>query len=386
MADSPFSNRKHAATGPPLQPLRPSASPAQPSPSFLAELTPSGLFTNLFRVTVPPGSVGTVRSAPTYKAEKDEFDGWKKPVFYQARKFVYVFGPGVEQFSDRRFTSAIVTAETDRNFTKFLLGQGLGGFFRDREFLVHPDMQGFRVQDHQHIIKSSSKEVLHIIPQFVFQPYWVEMTNGKVCFAFSIEPGTTVLPTFHVHWGLRRFAGELADLRMQLQEGGCRSGCPLYGRQGQIIGRFKGFAKRGAPLDCTCHENVLDPVPIRVAHRHRKPGTPRPKRNGPKPETVETTLTIPGQLLGAAPAQRRLLRLSHDRANLERAGRVWLGDLTPGGSIRGDALKTRYMRIQEFLTRLAGGSSDGIPFTLPTGGQAILERTPLVVEALVATD
>lgn len=381
MPETPFSNRPRPSSIPHETPHSPTNAGVLDD-ATLRELIPRVLFTNLFLVTLPPGSLGPMRATETEKAQKDEFEGWRQPSFYQTGEHLYAFGPGVEQFTDRRFTSSIVTAETNRNFTKYLLGYGLMEFFRDREFVVKRDMQGFTVQDHNNVIQSSKKGVLHIIPQFNFQPYWVEATGGSIRFAFSIEPGTTTLPTFHIHAGLARFAAELDGLKLQLREEGCKPGCPLFGRKGEVLGRFNGFALRGAALDCTCHTASFDAVPIQVIDRRRKPGTPRRRRGGPKPEMEETVLTIPGQLVGATPSQRRLLRLSEDRNDLERAGRVWLGDLSTGGSVRGNALKVRYERIQEFLGRMAESEAGPISFTLPTGASVEMERLPLTLEEL----
>lgn len=346
------------------------------------ELTPRTLFTNIFQVTLPPGALGAMQSA---KADKEEFDDRKRPQFYQAGETVYCYGPGQEEFTERRFSSAIVTAETDKNFTKFLLARGLMDFFRARDFRLRGNAQGFTVQDHTDIIRSSDKGHLHIIPQFGFQPYWVESTAGVVRFAFSIEPGTTTLPTFHIHEGLRRRAVELDDLQVQLSEDGCKPGCPLYGRTGQVLGRFKGFAEAGATLDCTCHAESFDAVAIKVLDRHRKPGAPRRRRRsgkGPKVEMEETTLIIPGQLVVASPSQRRLLKLSSDRGELERAGKVWLGSLSADSHVRANALQVRYERIQQFLARMSNHQTNPLAFSLPTGAKARLERMPLTVEEL----
>lgn len=350
--------------------------------AFKRELTPRTLFTNIFQATLPVGALGAMQSA---KADKEEFDDRKRPQFYQAGETVYCYGPGQEEFVERRFSSAIVTAETDKNFTKFLLARGLMEFFRTRDFKLRGNAQGFAVQDHADIIQSSSKGHLHIIPQYSFQPYWVECSGGTVRFAFSIEPGTTTLPTFHLHEGLRHLAAELDDLQVQLSNDGCKPRCPLYGRVGQVLGRFKGFAEAGTSLDCTCHSETFDAVAITVVDRHRKIGvSPRRRRAGKrsKVEMEETTLVIPGQLVVASPSQRRLLKLSSDRAELERSGKIWLGSLSAGGHIRANALQVRYERIQEFLARMANDQTGPLTFSLPTGAKARLERLPLTVEQL----
>ena len=344
------------------------------------ELTPRSLFTNLFPLNLPIGSLGPVRAA---KCDKEEFDGRKRPRFYQAGDTVYAYGVGVDEFVDRRFNAAIVTSETDRDFTKFLLSRGLMEHFRANGFKLRGNAQGFTVQDHTDIIKSSKKGVLHIIPQFNFQPYWVECTDGSTRFAFSIEPRTTTLPTFHIHEQLRKVADALDDLWLQLSDDGCRPGCPLYGRKGEVIGRFKGFAASGAALDCTCHEASFDAVAIQVVSRQAKPGSPRRRGAGrSRSETIESTLTIPGQLVVPAPAQRRLLKLSNDKVELERAGRVWLGDLAPDRRIRPNALQVRYERMQAFLARIANDQRAAVKFQLPTGLTVQLERIPIAVEEI----
>jgi hypothetical protein len=258
-------------------------------PSTLKELTPRILFTNLFLVTLAAGSLGPMQSA---KADKEEFEGRKRPHFYQAGETLYCYGPGQEELSDRRFSSAIVTAETDRSFTKYLFARGLMEFFRRRDFRLRGNAQGFAVQDHTTVIRSSEKRHLHIIPQYNFQPYWVESSGGEVRYAFSLEVGTTTLPTFHIHEGLRRFAEDLDDLHLQLNQDGCKPGCPLHGRKGEVLGRFKGFAEGGAKLDCVCYEETFDPVAITVVDRKRKPCAPRRRRGGrgrSSADIIETT-------------------------------------------------------------------------------------------------
>lgn len=389
MAERAFPNSSRPASGTPRAPTPTDSGGIVLDPVVLkGTLTPKGLFTNLFPVTLGAGSIGPVRAAATEKAQKDEFEGWRRPLFYQAGDILYAFGPGLEDFKDRRFSSAIVTAETNLNFTKHLLGIGLVSLFRAKGFIVQREAQGFTVRDHNNIILSSKKGVLHIIPQFNFQPYWVECTSGAIRFAFAIEPGTTTLPTFHIHTGLRRFAAELDGLRLQLNETGCKPGCPLYGREGEVLGRFAGFAGPDASLDCTCHEASFDAIAIHVVDRRKKPGTLRRRQgdSGPKPGLEEIRLTIPGQLVVAAPAQRKLLRLSRDRDELERAGRIWLGDLATNRKVRGNALRVRYERIQEFLAHMAGSAVAPLPFTLPTGATAQVERIPLIAEEIVDED
>lgn len=348
----------------------------------LRELTPRTLFTNLFQVALPTGALGQIQSA---KAEKEEFEDRKRPQFYQTGDTVYCYGPGQEDFSDRRFSPAIVTADTNRSFTKFLLARGLMDLFRGQDFKLRGNAQGFAVQDHTEIIRSSAKGHLHIIPQYNFQPYWVECTGGVTRFAFSIEPGTTTLPTFHIHEGLRRAEDALDDLELVLSAGGCRVGCPLHGRIGERLGRFRGFATAGEALDCTCHVERFDAVAIKVVDRQRKPGAPKRRRGGrgqKRSDYTETTLIIPGQLVMAAPSQRQLLRFSKDRADLELAGKVWLGQVSTDRRIRANALHVRYERVQRFLARMAGHPTGPLSFTLPTGTKARLERVPITVEEL----
>lgn len=350
----------------------------------LRELTPRALFTNLFQVTLPRGALGQVQSA---KADKEEFEGRRRPAFYQTGNTLYCYGSGQDEFNDRRFSPAIVTPETDRSFTKFLLARGLMDFFRGLDFRLRGNAQGFAVQDHKQLIRSSEKGHLHIVPQYNFQPYWIESTDGRVRFAFSVEPGTTTLPTFHIHEGLRRAEGALLDLELVLTEEGCRPGCPLHGRLGQRLGRFRGFAAAGEPLDCTCHIESFDAVAITVVDRQRKPGVSRRRRGGRgrnKSDYIETSIVIPGQLVTAAPSQSRLLRLSNDHAQLELAGKVWLGQVSADRRIRANALHVRYERIQQFLARMAGHPTGPLVFTLPTGSEARLDRVPVTVEELAS--
>lgn len=382
MPERPFPNiPRPAPAAPPAAPTAPVKEVALDR-SALRELTPRALFTNLFQVTLPGGALGQVQSA---KADKEEFEGRRRPSFYQTGDTVYCYGPGQEEFADRRFSPAIVTPETNRSFTKFLLARGLMDFFRGLNFRLRGNAQGFAIQDHTQLILSSEKGHLHIVPQYNFQPYWVEGTDGLVRFAFSVEPGTTTLPTFHIHEGLRRAEGALDDLELVLSEDGCRPGCPLHGRRGQRLGRFRGFAAPGEPLDCSCHAESFDAVAIKVVDRQRKPGVPRRRRGGRgrhRNDYIETTLVIPGQLVTAAPSQRRLLRFSNDRAQLELAGKVWLGQVSADRRIRANALEVRYERIQQFLARMAGHPTGPLVFTLPTGAKARLDRVPLTVEEL----
>lgn len=358
--------------------VRSSSAPVSLSP----DLTPNGLFTNIFLVHLPH-SLGAFRAAGTDKAQKEEFASWRRPAFYRGRDSLYAFGDGLDTLDDRRFTSAIVTSETDRQLTKHLLRIGLMDFFRAEKYSVRGELHGFTVHDHKTVIESSAKGFLHIVPQFTFQPYWVECTGGSVRFAFAIEPGTTTLPTFHLMAGLQRVAPELQGVKLQLERGGCRSGCPLHGKKGRIVGRFAGFADQAVDLDCTCHEESFDPVPIRVLDRRKRS---RRQEGGnqlaQEPEYDETELVLPGQILGAAPGQRRLLRLTNDSEKLERAGRQWLGDLSADGKVRGNALRVRYERLQEFLSRVAGDATKNVAFALPTGVEARIERLPLTVEEL----
>jgi hypothetical protein len=304
----------------------------------------------------------------------------------QAGETTYAFGPGLDEFADRRFTAAIANSDTDRSFTKFLIARGLMEFFRGRELGLRWSAQGFEVQDHTEIIKSSTKGLLHIIPQYTFQPYWIECTGGDIQYAFAIEPGTTTLSTFQFREGLRSRAKALEDIELVLDQNGCKPGCPLYSRKGQIIGRFRGFAEPHEVLNCTCHDSSFTPTPIRVVNRHRKPGVPRRRRGGRgrnRTDYIETTLVVPGQLMVPAPSQRRLLSLSDDREELERAGKIWLGSLSSDRKIRTNVLQVRYERIQRFLARMVDDPRKPLRFSLPTNLSVQLERMPISVEELL---
>jgi hypothetical protein len=341
-------------------------------------LTPRGLFTNLFPIALPSGaSVGTIKVAPTDRVKKSAFEDRKQPNFYQAGDRLFAFGPGLDDFVDTRFSRAIIAPETDREFTKFLLKAGLMDLLRARKMPLKRDQSGFSTHVADDVIASSRKANLHIIPQFTFQPYWVETTSGALRFAFAVEVRTTTLSTLQLGPTLRGFSDQLDGVRMVITNPGCSAGCILHGRQGQVLGVFRGFAPAGTKLDCNCHNESFEAIPVRIVDRGRgKVASLRFRHN----KTEDRTYVVPGQILSPAPGQRRLLRLSSDKTDLERKGRVWLGDLTNDGRVRAAALQVRYSRIQALLARIGGDATAPIQFRLPTGAQAQLERVPLTVE------
>jgi hypothetical protein len=253
---------------------------------------------------------------------------------------------------------------------------------RERGFALKSEVNGFSLIDHAQVIASSRKGILHIVPQFTFQPYWVETTGGSVAFAFAVEVGTTTLPTFQIGAALRNHAASISGVRLQLAKEGCQPTCVLHGRVGRIVGVFRGFADSDAILDCRCHEGAFDAIAIKVEDRSDG-STGGRKRASKGPARI---LTIPGQIVVPAAGQRRLLGLFSDKHDLERSGRVWLGDLTTQGKVRSGALQVRYSRIQSLFARLASDPTGPLSFTLPTGGSARLERLPISVEEITDTN
>ncbi len=330
-------------------------------------LTPRGLFTNLLPVVLSDGPLGPVVAAPTAKVTKAEMEERRRPRFYQSSRqaTLYAYGDGVDDFRDPRFSRAILRPTSDVGFTLHLLRNGLADAFSGRGFLLSRHHHGFSVLDHGSVIRSAKSGFLHIVPEFTFQPQAVDGAGGATVFAFAIEPSWVTAPLFTIGAKLKSHPEALRYLKVRVADDRCRPGCPLHGKAKTVVGVFDGFADADAPLDCQCLADEFVPVPVRVRDRraHR-----------------ERVLVVPGQRLVPAERQRKVLRLFSDRPELERSGRVWLGDLTKEGRVRSGALQVRYERIQQFLARVVGNPTAGLEFTLPTGGPAVVTRVPLTVD------
>jgi len=347
------------------------------SPSLLQEaLTPRGLFTNLFPVSLESANLGVLRQ--TTKAKKAEFADRRRPWFYQSGNVLYAYGEGLDEFKDPRFTPAIVAIEQEPEFVKHLVKFGLSDFFRRGGYLVRSRWNGLSVIDNEEIIASADSSYLNICPEYRFQPFRLEGANGTPIYAFSIEASWVTVPGFEIGARLVKFAESVAGLKLVLRCKECGPHCPLHERLDNVLGVFDSFAEDGAELTTRCRCEDYTPRPIRVRQRVRSKGGAA--RRGVQPP--ERTVIVPGQVVIPASGQRGVLRLFRDRSNLEKQGQIWLGDLTSTGKVRTGGLKIRYEHIQRFLARIAGHETGAISFTLSTGPKATLERVPVTAEEL----
>jgi hypothetical protein len=369
---------RRASTARPTSQPRATAS-AGLSPSILQDaLTPRGLFTNLFPVSFASTNLGVLRRAP--KAKKEDFDDRRRPRFYQLGTDLYAYGPGLDEFKDPRFTPAIVAIEQEPYFTQHLMKYGLVDFFRQNGYLVRPRQVGFALIDHHDVIASAQSGVLHICPEYAFQPLRVEGADGTPIYAFAIEPGWATVPAFEIGTRLARHSERLEGIKLLLRCSECGPHCQLHDRLNEVVGVFEAFAEDGVELTSSCRCEDYTPQPIVVRQRLRQKRSER--GNGKRAKAPERTIIVPGQVVKPASGQRRVLQLFQDRRQLEMQGRVWLGDLTSTGKVRSGALRVRYERVQHFLARVADHETEGISFPLPTGPMVTLERSPVTAEEL----
>jgi hypothetical protein len=352
---------------------------SQIAPSILEEaLTPRGLFTNLFPVTLSGTSLGTLRQST--KAKKEEFSDRRRPSFYQSGEVLYAYGPGGDDFKDARFTPAIVSIDKEPGFTQYLLRLGLADFFRSKSYLVRFRRVGISIIDHHELIASAESGFLHIYPEYSFQSYRLEGADGAPIFAVAIEAAWATVPVFEIGKRLAGHPEYLKSLKLLLECSECGPHCPVYDRQNKVVGVFDSFADDNTELTSACTCENYTPQAVLVRQRIPRKGKKIKSRGAVRQE--ERMIVLPGQVLRPASGQRRVLRLFHDRDKLEFEGRIWLGDLSRDHKVRSGALKVRYQRIQRFLGRVAGHDSGGISFSIATGPSVILERVPVTVEEL----
>jgi len=356
----------------------PLAPDAQLSPSTLQDaLTPRGLFTNLFPIDFSAANLGILRQSE--KATKEDFIDRRRPRFYQSGETCYAYGPGLDEFKDARFTSAIVTPAADPYFALHLIKHGLMEFLRAAGYLVRSRLVGVSVYDHENPIKSAEGFV-KILPEYTFQTSLVEGAQGNLIFAISIDVGWSIAPVFELGPRVATRPDLLENLKLVLECSECTARCPLYERLGHIIGVFDSFAAEGTELTSACQHHDYTPQPVRIRQRMRS-SAPR-RRGGTSKPPEERTIVVPGQVVTPATGQRQVLRLSTDSNALALAGRIWLGDLTPDRRVRTDGLQVRYEHIQRFLARLANHETRGVIFPTETGTRVTLERVPVTTEVI----